>query len=281
MPIVSQTDSASRAKTRSRSIQLFPSDELTDFSTFALTNEQIGVLMKLRLCCWHRGGLPNTEESLMKTRKQLLGISPRKWIKFWPILSAFFTEIDGFLFFSADESKRLESEEHHSKLKQAGRKGAESRWNNKQNVPETNDGQAILPNMAPYPSHPFPSETVANTKGGPAAATEQTEPAAAAPPDLQNLSRAVTDSDFQAIAMRAINLGLPAPDRGTAAKILQRFPNIPPHKFPLFQGQRSSGLWLHKHQIDMELEMTRQETQRKPTALEMAREIDKRRANQT
>lgn len=285
MSSVPQTDSPSRAKSRARSIQLFPSDELADLATFSLTNEQIGVLMKLRLCCWHRGGLPNTEESLMKTRKQLLGISPRKWAKFWPILSVFFIEIDGFLFFSADESRRRESEEHISKLKEAGRKGAETRWNSSQKQAETVDGQAILPTMAPFPSLPFPSETEANTRGGAAAATVQATEATAAgpPPGLQNLSRAVSDSDYQAIATRSLELGLQAPDRITAVKILQRFPNIPPHKFPLFKGQNSPGLWLFKGQIDIELEIARQENPPKkpsssedPVLRQWAREIDRK-----
>lgn len=282
MSTLPQTEPASRPKSRSRSIQLFPSDELADLATFSLTNEQIGVLMKLRLCCWHRGGLPNTEESLSKTRKQLLGISPRKWAKFWPILSVFFTEIDGFLFFSADETRRKESEERIAKLQEAGRKGGKSSWGRKQHVPEMDTSHPMFSEQATYPSHPFPSETEANTKGGPAAATVQDqEVAAAGPPDLQNLARAVTDSDFEALAMRSINLGLPAPDRGMAAKILKRFPNIAPHKFPLFHGQRSSGLWLHKHQIDMELEITRQETKKPvssddPVLREWARDIDRR-----
>lgn len=152
---------------------------------------------------------------------------------------------------------------------------------NKENVMDTG-----TPTDRTHGSHLPPStsdvlETEANTKGGPAAATVQREEAAAAPPDLQSLSRAVSDSDFESLAMCCINMGIPAPDQSMAIRILQRFPKIPPDKFPLFNGQKSSGLWLHKNQIDMDLEITRQ-GQRKPNGSEdpvlrqWARDIDRK-----
>jgi hypothetical protein len=136
---------------------------LTDFSTFGLTNEQIGVLIKLRLCAWHRGGIPNTEESLSQIRKQLLQISPRKFAKLWPILAVFFTEIDGFLLFSADEERRVESEHRAAKLQEAGRKGGKSHWGRKNPVPETDTSLAMFSNIATIPSHPTPIQTEAAT----------------------------------------------------------------------------------------------------------------------
>lgn len=268
MPTLPQTEPASRPKNRSKSIQLFPSDELADLATFALTNEQIGVLMKLRLCCWHRGGLPNTEESLSKTRKQLLGISPRKWMKFWPILSVFFTEIDGFLFFSADESRRQEQLEHSSKLQAAGKKGAESRWNNKHNVSETDDGQAILSEMAPYPSLPIPTPQEAGSSNVDLPpATNQQQPAGEIDRNIESLQTAVGEQ-WHVLVNRAVQLGLQAPDKATAIRILKKFPDIPPDSFPLLPGQKSSALWLHKEPMDLELEIRRQrETSRRPVQM--------------
>jgi hypothetical protein len=154
MPIIPQSEPSSRPKSHTRSIQIFPSDELTDFSTFGLTNEQIGVLIKLRLCAWHRGGIPNTEESLNQIRKQLLQISPRKFAKIWPILAVFFTEIAGFLLFSADEDRRVESELRSVKLQEAGRKGGQKTWGRKSSVPETDASLAMFSKIAPIPSHP-------------------------------------------------------------------------------------------------------------------------------
>lgn len=275
---------------RAKCFTVFPTDEIADFQ--ANTAEEIGVVMQMRWYAWHNNGIENTPENLQRLRRKL-GISGQKFRKLWPYLSHFFVENCGFLYYSPDERRRQEAEERSAKLQEAGRKGAERRWESRETVPKSDDGQAIPESMPSYPNLANPSirETVlpfgdpTNTGGGPAAASDvpveeqAQQQAAGSPPDLEVLARAVSDEDYQQLAMRSIELGMQAPDRQTSVKILQKFPNTHPNAFPLFKGQRSPGLWLHKHQIDMELEIQRQKSERKPPTLgELAREIDRRRA---
>jgi uncharacterized protein YdaU (DUF1376 family) len=276
---------------RAKCFTVFPTDEIADFQ--ANTAEEIGVVMQMRWHAWHNGGIENTEENLQRLRRKL-GISGQKFRKLWPYLQKFFVENNGFLHYSPDERRRQESEERAAKLHEAGKKGAEIRWESRHSVPKTDDSHPILKTMPSYPNLPNPIQTLQESMpfeesintGGAAAAAAFSAPeqaAAAGPaPGIENLARVVSDQDFQDLARRSIELGMQAPDRSTTVKILQKFPSISPRNFPRFKGQKSPGLWLHKEQQDLETEMTRQEhyPDRKPTAVEMAREIDKRRANQ-
>jgi len=111
-----------------------------------------------------------------------------------------------------------------------------------------------------------------NIGGEGAAATYQCaeeQPAAGPPPlDESNTTpaRAVTEADYELLARHAADLGIQVPDKPTAIRILQRFPDIPPDKLPRFPGQKSSGLWLQKNLFDVTIEIRRQEVDliRKP-----------------
>jgi hypothetical protein len=261
MPIVPQSEPASRAKTRPRSFQVFPADELADF--MSCTPEQLGVLMRLRWYAWYHDGLPNSEELLLQLRKSF-GVSAQKFRKFWPFLSTFFTETSGILRFSADESRRQEMEERTAKQQEAGKKRAEQMWGNRGSVPKTNDSLAIA-SYPPLPVPPLQEEVSTNVDLPPA--TDQQQPAGEMDRDIESLQTAVGEQ-WHVLVARAVNLGLQAPDKATAIRILKRFPDIPPDSFPLLPGQKSSALWLHKDPMDLELEIRRQrETNRKPVQM--------------
>ena len=86
MPIIQQTEPSSRPKTRTRSIQVFPSDEIADFQ--GCTAEEIGLLMQLRWHAWYHGGIENTEDNLFRLRKSF-GVSAQKFKK----KTRFFVEV--------------------------------------------------------------------------------------------------------------------------------------------------------------------------------------------
>ena len=140
MPIVPQTETASRPKTRTRSIQVFPSDEIADFQ--GCTAEEIGLLMQLRWHAWYHGGIENTEENLFRLRKSF-GVSAQKFRKKLDFLLKFFTEIDGFLFFTADEKRRIGAEQLTANLQKGGQKRAEQMWGQRKQVSENGTSSAI------------------------------------------------------------------------------------------------------------------------------------------
>lgn len=298
MPIVPQSDSPSRTK----SIPRFPKDELT--GPLALLSPEARCLVNdLRDWAAANDGIEPTEDAVLLIARRL-GFSRAKFFKLWAVTHRFFAILDAKpdaqtlrLTYVGDQNcstesselvlpQRVKSEQHQA--------AARTRWmrthatTHSGTHAEMDATHGKTHEFSPTPpseaSEAFSSSPEDSLKEGPAAASEASSrgeaAAAGPPPGLQNLSRAVSDEDYQAIAMRSIELGMQAPDRVTAVRILQRFPKIPTHKFPLFKGQKSPGLWLYKHPIDMELEIARQETQRKPTAMEWAIELDKRRANQ-
>lgn len=135
MSSLPQTDAPSRPKaTKNRPLSSFPADEMADFQ--GCTSEEIGLLMQLRWHAWYHGGIENTEENLFRLRKSF-GISAQKFRKKLPFLLTFFSETDGFLRFTADESRRIEADERSSKLQEAGKKGGENSWNSRRGVPKT------------------------------------------------------------------------------------------------------------------------------------------------
>lgn len=259
----------------------FPTDEIAHFQ--ACTCEQIGFIMQMRWYSWVNDGIPN-EEGFLKQFAKRCGISKYKFTRVvWPFVKNFFTEVGGYMYYGRDEERRIEAEDKSAKLKEAGKKGAESRWmelrRRSEDRPIIAHGQAIATAL------PTTSTTTATSNGGGAAAASYQSPpqaelfsqeaAAGPPPDgtqIQNLARAVTDTDYESLCVRAVELGLSAPDRMTAIKILQRFPNIHPSELPKFPSQTSTGLWLHKSPQNVELEIARQQhpelVPRKPTARE-------------
>jgi hypothetical protein len=177
MPIIQQSEPASRPKTRTRSIQVFPSDEIADFQ--GCTAEEIGLLMQLRWHAWYHGGIENTEENLFRLRKSF-GVSAQKFRKKLEFLMRFFTEIDGFLFFTADEKRRLGAEELSAKLQEAGKKGGQNSWNARRGVPKTDVSLASATNPT-QPNLPLTEAT---------AAAEETS-------SVVELSKAVSDAAAQ------------------------------------------------------------------------------------
>lgn len=140
MSSLPQTCSPSRPKPTKSPLTIFPADMMAELRE--CRPEEVGLLMQLRAHAWYHGGVENSEQTLLRLFKSFQ-VSAQKFRKLWPFLSTFFTEIDGFLFYTSDEERRIEAEERTSKLQESGRKGAETRWNRSTKPSVNTDGVAI------------------------------------------------------------------------------------------------------------------------------------------
>jgi hypothetical protein len=222
---------------------------------------------------WINFGLPTAVEELENLAKSF-GISRYMFRKNWETVKQFFQISGEKLVFAADEHHRRSVPEVTRNYQEMGKKGAKTRWSKgrpgQSEIPFS-DSDKTIAQMAPsYVEVEVEVEAKSELSIGVPASSATPQPpkaAAAAPAPITELER-------EAIAIRAAELGLHAPDRKTSEAIIRRFPTIDIAKYPRFPNQNSPGLWLHKTPLDMRLEIARQDTTSAPRKLTRAEEAD-------
>ncbi len=255
-------------------IQRYPDQELAD--CIELDCMEYGFLQRLRDFSMRRGGIPDSEETILRLAKSF-HLSKYKLQKIWPTIENFLTLRDGHWYYMPDEDKRLQELSSSDKRRVAGTLGARVRWSGKvaqmPNPGEPGDGSAISAESA-SPSQTdgkleLDSRSQIQSKGAAAAQDIGTTEAAGAAPPL------IAQGFIEALAIRCAELELQVPDKKLCIRLLQRFPTLPPGEYPKFHEQRSPGLWLEKSIDDMVLESRRQAfTPKKPTRAEAQEEKD-------
>ncbi len=233
-----------------------------------LTCEEEGFLMRLRKWSWVNGGIP-AEEDFVRRLARSFQVSSYKFKKLWDRIRNFFTVRDGNLFYEDDEGERKSQVVNIAKSKYFGRLGAEKRWQKPSEPSPQPDSPPDSPPMATnidnYSNNgepPPPPNTSTEMGGGGGSPLERTGP------EPNALTRTLSDADFQAICQRALDLGLAAPRRALAQRILEEFGwdiQALIRVLCKWEGQQHAGLWETKSRGDFELEAARQNSPRKPT----------------
>lgn len=199
-----------------------------------------------------------------------------------------------------DEEKRQHRLQLVSKRKLSGALGGTTRWTSEnpvcQSTGEETEAQGIANAIAKFSPTATATTTATITESSYEDLSKHHPPAAAAagaaaaggefqqkpveptpeavsnqPPQAQMelipVPKPLTDQEFQAIAQRAIDLGLAAPTRAKAEKLRKIFADRPVEQIMQllvrWEGQNSIGLWFHKSLMDFELEARRQQVQPK------------------
>lgn len=83
-----------------------------------------GIHMRLMLLSALRGPLPATHAALAR----LAGVTTRELVRWWSVIAEYWTEGEGHLTCPHVEAERARMQEGREALREAGRRGAERRW---------------------------------------------------------------------------------------------------------------------------------------------------------
>jgi len=109
--------------------QLYPKDLLSDPNVDLMDNDQLGGYLRLLCYEWMQGGLPTDEKELSKLSRM-----GRRWKTKGPLILRCFTRDGEKLIHPRLHRERLSQHEHRRKKREAGSKGAESRWHSHSNA---------------------------------------------------------------------------------------------------------------------------------------------------
>ena len=104
--------------------QFYASDFLSDINVVTMSMSQRGIYITLIAHEWLEGKLPAD----VSTLKRLCG-NPENWESDWEKVSTCFKERDGYIYNSRLESEREKLSAYRERMSQAGKKGANKRWN--------------------------------------------------------------------------------------------------------------------------------------------------------
>jgi uncharacterized protein YdaU (DUF1376 family) len=103
----------------------YPSDFLSDPAVLRMSDEELGVYVRLLFISWLDDGRISSD---MDELARVLKTTPRRLKRLWPALeSRWVGDGNGKLFNPRLEKERKEAEATHQALSEAGRKGAEAR----------------------------------------------------------------------------------------------------------------------------------------------------------
>src|ERR1043166_2718129 len=277
-------------------LKCFPGDEFSDDRLRVLRPECRALVADFRWFMWKNNGLEDNDQHLETLAKESCGFSRYRFRKWWPTVKKIFTVIDGRLFFDRDEEQRGEIQEEFVKRQKISSIANSARWQSKRQAaagsaqPAAEDSSMMDFERDPSRAEPEP-EGEAYTEGDPATAAIQStvvgvaaaagsspdsnfsnsEPITAefvdsrplnspSPPSLELGAVSAAETDFQALVIRAGELGLPVPTREFAAKLRKNFfgHHFNFRELPLFPEQRSVGLWLSKSFDEVATERERQ-----------------------
>lgn len=112
---------------KSPAFQFYPADFMSDGNVILMSNQQIGCYMKLLCFCWTEGKIPKNLEKIAK----ICGETKTKMKKIMKEIEVCFIDNgDGFYIHPRLEKERKKQEEHRLAKSESGKKGAEKRWNN-------------------------------------------------------------------------------------------------------------------------------------------------------
>jgi uncharacterized protein YdaU (DUF1376 family) len=123
--------------------------------TVHLTRDQHGAYLLLLMAYWRRGSPLQANDVKLAA---IVKASAAEWRKLRPVMAEFFTEKDGFWFQKRAETELSNAKRLTDAKAQAGRKGAESRWQKDGTAngsamaePSVRDDFAIAPSPSPIP----------------------------------------------------------------------------------------------------------------------------------
>lgn len=123
--------------------QFYPSDFLSDENVVLMNNQEVGCYIKLLCFCWKQGSIPNRISKIAK----LCGEDEKTMAQLWESIKPCFRKNgEGDRYsnprLEKERQKQIEFRQERSK---SGKKGAISRWSNKENK---HYGSAITKPMA-------------------------------------------------------------------------------------------------------------------------------------
>ena len=108
---------------KSPAFRFYASDFFMDTNTWEL--DEVGLYLRLLMCQWVNGPLPNDNKKLAK----IAGISPKKLSNLIQKVSHKFTSDGNGCFYNKRlEEEREKQSKYLEKQKEHGKKGADSRW---------------------------------------------------------------------------------------------------------------------------------------------------------
>jgi len=135
-------------KEKAPAFQFYPSDFLSDGNTIVMSAEEIGMYTLLLCVCWKEGSIPDDIDEL----SILTRTSSDKFEKSWEkrISKCFVKNDNGELVNPRLEKERIKQKNYKKKKQEAGKKGAQARWNNNDSkgngkdiaVPQNENGSA-------------------------------------------------------------------------------------------------------------------------------------------
>lgn len=150
----------------SPAFQFYPADFLADENQMLMELAEVGAYIRLICVCWKEGSIPTDLRKLAR----LAGCAPRDMAKVWPALEPCFEahhSEPGRLVHPRLERERVKQEKHKQKMREAGKKGADTRYN-----PQPSDSQAIArlqpgdsSASTPPPSSSFPASAASSPSG--------------------------------------------------------------------------------------------------------------------
>lgn len=181
-------------KAQSPAFQFYPKDWLSDPEVVRMTLEERGAYMQLLCYCWLEGGIPNDVDELAK----LCGVTRRRMQKLWKTLGPRF-EFDGktaeVLRNPRLERERKAQNEHRERRREAGRRGAASRWGKRTKRPAPAEPAGVVHNGnaidLPLANDGSPSPTPVRTPPTPPAA--RAAPAESPAPDQRGELRSASE----------------------------------------------------------------------------------------
>jgi hypothetical protein len=233
----------------------------------------------LRSWSWAHEGIENSEEVLLALARSL-GFSRYKFKKFWPIVKMFFTERDGFLFWSDDERYREKVVNIQSKRKMAGHLGGLAK--NKKDEQEPSEQQelplanaTLLLDRLPDKPTTKPSSYSTSTPPPPEEGrpvVEAEDPAGGGGEVEKIISNGngmkTLEAEHRAISEHCHRIGIPAPSPVLSSQLRAKFPGIPISEvlqnLPRFDGQTSPGLWRDLGPESLKAEAQRQKNPVQP-----------------
>lgn len=121
--------------------QFYPTDLLADENFVLMSLEARGAYITLICYCWLEGSIPADTNRMAK----LCGIDGSAMAQLWVELSTCFSSVDGRCINTWLERQRLRQIEYKKDRQEAGKKGAESRWDKAKSLnaqPDNNDSSA-------------------------------------------------------------------------------------------------------------------------------------------
>src|SRR5262245_10608499 len=120
--------------------QFYPTDLLADENFVLMSLEARGAYITLLCYCWREGSIP----AEMNRMGRLCGIDGSAMAQLWTELCLCFSEQDGRCINTWIERVRLKQIEHRKERQEAGKKGAQSRWEEVKSL----DTEELTPNSS-------------------------------------------------------------------------------------------------------------------------------------